>query len=141
MRRWLQMTVTGLLAFALAGALAACGEETVFEDPAAEPDEQAAEPDPNEQAGGEMELTGTLGGDAELEGGCAWLDADDGTRYEVAWPDGYEVRFEPLELVGPDGETVARDGDTLHVTGELAEDAVSFCMVGTMFQAQEVAQP
>lgn len=83
-------------------------------------------------------VSGIFGGDPSLEGGCAWLDADDGTRYEVLYPDGWQVRFEPLELVHPDGEVVATEGDRLAVSGRVAEDRASVCMVGTMFEAEDV---
>jgi hypothetical protein len=86
----------------------------------------------------EQEITGTFGGDAELEGGCAWVDGEDGTRYEVQYPDGYEVRFDPVELVGPDGDVIAEDGDTITIRGRVDTDMMSFCMVGTIFSADEV---
>lgn len=86
-----------------------------------------------------MEITGTLGGDAQLEGGCAWLDAGDGTRYEVLYPDGYRIQFDPVQLVDPDGEVVASEGDTLTVRGEARKDMASICQVGELFEAREVA--
>jgi hypothetical protein len=127
---------------ALPLALVACGPA----DTAAPPPEETPIPvEPDNGIGdgatppaAEETLTGTLGGDTDLEGGCAWLDAEDGTRYEVFYPDGYEVRFEPLELVGPDGEVVATEGDTVTVTGGVAEDMMSFCQVGTIFTATGV---
>jgi hypothetical protein len=94
---------------------------------------------PEEETMEAADLEGTLGGDAALEGGCAWLDAPDG-RYEVLWPDGYAVQFDPVRLVGPDGETVAGEGDVVRVRGEVAEDVMSICMVGTIFEATEVLE-
>jgi hypothetical protein len=85
---------------------------------------------------GGITVTGTLGGDAELEGGCAWLDTPDG-RFEVMYPDGYEVSFEPLRLEGPDG-VVAEEGDRVTVRGQESSDAASICQVGTLFAATEV---
>jgi hypothetical protein len=121
MRMW-RLTLVALLAV----AVAACGAP-MEEDPVTPPDDEAAD------------LEGTLGGDPALEGGCAWLDAEDG-RYEVLWPDGYEVAFDPVRLVGPDGETVATEGDLVRVRGEVAEDVMTVCMVGTIFEATEVLQ-
>jgi hypothetical protein len=92
----------------------------------------APEPEP-------ADLEGTLGGDADLEGGCAWLDVDD-ERYEVFWPEGYEVAFDPVRLLGPDGETVAEEGEVVRVRGEVAEDVVTICMVGTPFEATDVLE-
>lgn len=81
-------------------------------------------------------VTGTLGGDPALEGGCAWLDTPQG-RYQVIYPEGYEVTFEPLRLEGPDG-IVAAEGDSLTVHGEESDALVSVCQVGTLFTATHV---
>lgn len=82
-------------------------------------------------------LSGTLGGDAGLEGGCAWLDTPQG-RYEVLWPSGYRVEQEPLRLIGPDGRVVAEAGDPLTVEGVAAQDVASFCQVGQLWEATAV---
>lgn len=125
-----------LVTLVLAGLLlVACGQEPALTPPEDQQDDDgaAAPDDPDETA----VLEGTLGGDAQLEGGCAWLDADDG-RFEVLYPDGYEIAFEPVRLLGPDGDTVAEEGDALRVAGHVAEDRMSVCQVGTIFQATEV---
>lgn len=125
-----------LVALVLAGLLiVACGQEPALTPPA-DPadDEPTAEPDDRE--GTEM-LEGTLGGDAQLEGGCAWLEADDG-RYEVLYPDGYQIVFDPVRLLDPDGDTIAEEGDALRVSGQVAADRMSVCQVGTIFEATEV---
>jgi hypothetical protein len=83
------------------------------------------------------DLEGTLGGDAQLEGGCAWLDTGD-ERYEVVWPDGYRVEFEPLRLVGGDGEAVAEEGDRVRLTGAVDPERMSICMIGPIFVADAV---
>lgn len=83
------------------------------------------------------ELTGVLGGDPTLEVGCAWLEVD-GRRYEVVWPRGYEVAFDPLRLLGPEGEEVAAAGDEVTVVGTPAEGMASICQVGPMFRADQV---
>jgi hypothetical protein len=82
-------------------------------------------------------LTGVLGGDAQLEGGCAWLDVD-GERYEVFYPEGYTVEFEPVRLMGPDGEVVAGEGDEVTITGEVTTDRMSICQVGQIVEATAV---
>src|SRR3712207_5524437 len=38
----------------------------------------------------DADLVGTFGGDAQLEGGCAWVDGEDGKRYEVIYPNGWQ---------------------------------------------------
>lgn len=115
--------------------LAACGGQQA-DDPAM----QSPPGTPAEDAEGapapEETLTGTLGGDSQLEGGCAWLDAGD-TRWEVTYPEGYEVTFEPLELTGPEG-VIAEEGATVTVVGAPQDDAVTICQVGPVWQATDV---
>jgi len=86
---------------------------------------------------GRGQLSGVLGGDGELEGGCAWLDASRG-RYEVLWPPGYTVAYEPVRLIGPDGTVVARDGEQVTVRGREAPEAVTLCQVGPVWDADAV---
>jgi|GEM_PF-4250492 len=129
------LTMLGLLLALLAG----CG--------AAEEDAAGGAPTPTrppvEPAG--TEIRGALGGDAQLEGGCAWVETDDGTRHEVLYPEGYTVEFDPLRLLGPDGEVIAQEGDRIEVPGEVADDVTSICQVGPLWRAYgvepEPAQP
>jgi hypothetical protein len=110
--------------------LAACagGQE---DDPVMQPPTATAP-----AAGAEESLTGVLGGDATLEGGCAWL-TEGATRWEVKYPEGWAVAFDPLTLTGPDGQT-AGEGDTVTVTGAPVEDAVTVCQVGPVWGATGV---
>ena len=82
-------------------------------------------------------LEGVLAGDADLEGGCAWLDTG-GRRMEVLWPAGYRVTAPPVELRDPTGAVVAGDGDRLRVRGNPAADQVSTCQVGELWDAVDV---
>jgi hypothetical protein len=91
---------------------------------------------PKSPAASEGTYTGVLGSDA-IEGGCVYLQAADGTRYEVIYPDGWELRKAPVELVAPDGRVVARAGDEVTVTAHEA-DMASICMIGPIIQATEV---
>lgn len=91
--------------------------------------------------GDEADLVGTLGGDAQLEGGCAWLETDAEGRVEPRWPEGYRVAFDPVRLLGPDGEVVAEAGDTVGVSGTLADDVMTVCQVGPVFDVAEVLTP
>ncbi|MBW3562655.1 MAG: hypothetical protein KY437_09170 [Actinobacteria bacterium] len=83
-------------------------------------------------------FVGTLGGDAQLEGGCAWLETETEGRVEPRWPDGYRVVFDPVRLLGPDGETVAEEGDTVEVHGEIADDVMTICQVGPVLEVTEI---
>ena len=82
-------------------------------------------------------VTGAFGADS-VEGGCAYLEADDGTRYEVIYPEGWRVQASPLQLTDPDGSVVATGGETITVAGGRADDMASFCMIGPIFQASDV---
>jgi len=85
-------------------------------------------------------LTGILGLQ-EVEGGCPYLETAEGMRYEVLYPDGWELNRSPLQLVAPDGEAVARAGDEVTVRGSIADDMASICMIGPIFRASEVVSP
>lgn len=97
---------------------------------------QAPSPRPTGGSGGET-ITGEFGADS-IEGGCAYLEADDGTRYEVLYPDGWEVQASPLQLTDPSGAVVASGGETITVRGTVADDMASICQIGPIFQADEV---
>ena len=82
-------------------------------------------------------LTGILGADT-VEGGCGYLRTDDGTRYEVIYPEGWRLSLNPLQLTAPDGEVVARGGDEVTVRGREANDMGSICQIGPIFEASAV---
>lgn len=90
---------------------------------------------PSEPAGDE--LTGVLGADS-IEGGCGYLQASDGTRYEVIYPDGWRLDLDPLQLTSPDGEIVARGGDEVTVQGTENASMASICQIGPIFRATDV---
>lgn len=83
------------------------------------------------------ELSGRLGADA-VEGGCAYLESTDGTRYEVVYPRGWRVRLSPLAVIDPDGEVFATAGDEITVRGDIADDMASICQIGPIFRVTEV---
>lgn len=97
-------------------------------------------PEPSTPTGvGGSELMGTLGFD-DIEGGCAYLEAH-GTRYEVLYPDGWQLQGRPLQLISPEGEAVAGEGDQVTVRGAEATDMASICQIGPIFRATEVVAP
>lgn len=132
----------------LASALSACAtaeaspEATDYRDvsPSSLPGGGLRSQKPSAPASIAGTLTGQLGFD-EIEGGCAYLETADGTRYQVIYPTGWELRPSPLQLVSPDGETVARLGDTITVHGMPAESMASICQIGPIFRASEVQVP
>jgi len=83
-----------------------------------------------------MRVEGVFGGDPRLEGGCSWLHVTSG-RYEVSYPTGWKVEFEPLRLRNQEGQIVAGAADWLGVTGE-EDGGTSHCQVGTGFAASSV---
>lgn len=121
--------------------LAACGQDTGQEATGDErgrtSEEDATAPQGRAEEEDTAMIEGTLGGDAQLEGGCAWLDTGD-ARYEVAYPEGYEIVFDPVRLVGPSGDTVATEGEVVAVRGRVGGDLMSVCQVGSVFEADEV---
>lgn len=83
-------------------------------------------------------VQGVLGGDAELEGGCVWLETDT-ERVEVLWPEGYRADVDPIELRDPAGAVIATEGDRLTVHGEPATEQMSSCQIGALWEATDVA--
>jgi hypothetical protein len=81
-------------------------------------------------------VSGTLGFDA-IEGGCAYLESADGTRYQVIYPNGWRIDGVTGHLRGPGGED-ARPGSVVTVRGAIVTDMASICQVGPMFRATEV---
>lgn len=82
------------------------------------------------------ELVGRLNGDAHLEAGCAWVTDENGTRWEVRWPAGYEITFPTGDLPvlhDPAGAPVAQAGDQLVLEGGPDSDTGGFCMVADRF--------
>ena len=127
------MRSTLILAATFAFALAGCGGDGGEADPTPTTvTPTGTDPAP---AGGDT-ITGTFGGDAALEGGCAWVQAGR-TRWQVQYPAGYEVSFDPLTLTAPDGQA-AREGDTLTVEGSEQPDAMTVCQVGPVWAASTV---
>ena len=105
-------------------------------DPTSTPRPSLAPITSRPQPGGEQ-VIGLLGADA-IEGGCTYLEADDGTRFQVIYPQGWQIQASPLQLTNPTGEVVATGGETITVLGRRADDMVSICMIGPMFIATEV---
>jgi hypothetical protein len=124
-----------MLAGALTLLVSACGEGG-GQPPAPEPS-RATDPAtaPASEANGAA-ITGPLGGDAQLEGGCAWV-TDGGTRWNVQYPQGYTLTFDPLTLTAPDGTTAA-EGDILTVAGRERSDVMTTCQVGPVWEATSV---
>jgi hypothetical protein len=92
-------------------------------------------------------VRGVLEGDANLEGGCVWLRDAANNRWEILWPDGYSSEFSGdlpvggnVPVIVRDGEVIARNGDLVTVSGHRPPGAGSHCMVGTVYQANEVVR-
>ena len=99
----------------------------------------ALTPESRPPAKGEL-LSGTLGF-TEIEGGCSYLEAGDGTRYQVLYPDGYAIDRSSGDLTGPAGAIVAPLGAELQLRGAVDPEMVTICQIGPVFRASEVVAP
>jgi hypothetical protein len=118
----------------------AATEEPSMSDAEASPSFRLTTPKPSAPSSlGGTELVGALGFD-DIEGGCTFLEAN-GVRYEVIYPDGWQLQRSPLQLISPEGEVVAGPGDQVTVRGEEAGDMASICQIGPIFRATEVIVP
>ncbi|MCV0403204.1 MAG: hypothetical protein K5924_05790 [Chloroflexi bacterium] len=126
-----------LVAFAMSACTSA-GSSPEPGSPSATPSDRPSPTSGEESAPPDGDpLTGILGADS-IEGGCGYLRSEDGTRFEVIYPDGWELSLRPLELRAPDGAVVARGGDEVTVIGEIAGDMASICQIGPIFRASSV---
>jgi hypothetical protein len=104
--------------------------------PTPSPTDEIISPAPSLSGKG-VTISGTFGSDA-IEGGCAFLQAADGTRYQVLYPAGWTLEGGPFRLIGPDGKVAASGGETVTVRGSVANDMASTCQIGPIFRATEV---
>ena len=58
--------------------------------------------------------TGNFDAVLTTRGACAWLGP---ARYVTLGPAGYRVKFKPTELIGPDGQVVAKAGQYVGFRG------------------------
>jgi len=91
---------------------------------------------PKSPVAGGNTYTGVLRSDP-IEGGCVYVQAADGQKYEVIPPDGWQLQKAPAAFVSPDGQVVAKAGDRVTVHGSEA-DMVSICQVGPIIQATDI---
>jgi len=87
-------------------------------------------------AAGIRSVTGVLSFD-DIEGGCAFLQTAAGAKFEVIYPDGWQLDRSAAMLRGPAGER-ARAGETVTVRGAIATDRSSTCQIGPIFRATSV---
>ena len=62
---------------------------------------------------------------------CFWFERDNGYLLSIVWPVGSSVVTEPLRVVDPSGEELARVGDTDLVLGGSATDELDGCHPGS----------
>lgn len=105
------------------------------ETASAHTDPASSEPAPTDADG--QTVTGTLSGDAQLEGGCVWLETVDG-NIEPQLPDGYTTMADPVALVGPDGGVIAEEGDQVTIVGSPAVDIMTTCQVGAVWRVSAI---
>jgi hypothetical protein len=81
-------------------------------------------------------VTGRLGFDS-VEGGCNYVETDDGTRYQVIYPDPWRLDRSTGHLLGPNGQDIS-PGSVITVHGSIAKNMASICQMGPMFRATAV---
>lgn len=81
-------------------------------------------------------VSGTLGFES-IEGGCPYLAVDDGTRYQVIYPEGWRLDSSSGALTGPDGQSY-RPGTSISVRGSIDNGMSSTCQIGPFLRASEV---
>jgi hypothetical protein len=119
--------------------LAACAGPAASGDPSLTPSPEGTFQMVSELPAGQT-ITGILGADS-IEGGCAYLEAANGTRCEVLYPEGWTLDRSSAELTAPGGTVRARAGDEVTVRGSIASDVASLCQIGPIFRASEVVEP
>jgi hypothetical protein len=101
-------------------------------------------------SGGADALGGGVLGGKTLNGvACFWFDqpgsTDPANRVAIGWPFGFRAFVNPLRIVGPDGEVLARVGDLVEAggggapPGEALTPAQDPCGIGRFFAVGEVA--
>ena len=93
---------------------------------------------PKSPTAGGNSYTGVLRSDT-IEGGCVYLLAADGQKYEIIPPDGWDLQKAPAAVVSPNGQVVAKAGDVITVHGNEA-DMMSICQIGPIIQATDIVQ-
>ena len=74
-----------------------------------------------------------------MEGGCPYLEAADGTRYEVIYPNGWQLDRAALAAArAPTGPWWQLPATSSPFAAQLATDMVSTCQIGPIFRATEV---
>ena len=121
---------------ATATGTASAGSSTSAEPTSSPSREPTSTVEPSASAEIESTIVGAIGFD-DIEGGCTYVQAADGTRYVVTWPDGWSFDA-GLNLIDPSGEVVAGIGDEVTLGGRIAGDLASICQIGPVFEAVEV---
>jgi hypothetical protein len=87
---------------------------------------------------------GVLGGVAAPEVACFWFEGE-GRRTALVWPFGFSARFDPLRLLGGDGQVLATIGDEVELGGGVLpidrqpRPPDDPCGTGAIFIVSEVA--
>jgi hypothetical protein len=63
-------------------------------------------------------LPGILAGELiDAESADLWVTDSDGRRIEITWPAGFHARSNPIRLVNPQGQDVAKAGEEIFLAG------------------------
>ena len=128
-----------LVPFLFVLAIAACSASPAASTPPSPTSAAAASPSGSlsEKPGVTADYSGILSMDT-IEGGCPFLQADNGDKLQVIYPDGWQLNKSPLELVAPDGSIHSKGGDVVSIKGSKSDEMVSICQIGPIIEATEV---
>jgi hypothetical protein len=79
-----------------------------------------------------------------VEGAIAFSVVDDGARVSVSWPAGFSARLLDgrAELVTPDGEVLARDGDVIsNLAGSAADNGDILVCISSAYAPEVTHEP
>jgi hypothetical protein len=136
MSRTVAVVLAAFLAFAIVACAGGAGGAGATEAQPSVTDEFTVPSADKSFGPGARSVSGTLRFD-DVEGGCAYLEAADGTRYEVVYPEGWTIDRALGELRTDDGPVVAA-GEAVTVRGSVATDRSSTCQIGPIFVATSV---
>jgi hypothetical protein len=122
---------------------------TATAQPLPQPGEVAVRTAPPESGGADALGGGVLGGKVLNGVACFWFDqphsTDPANRVAIGWPFGFRALVNPLRIVGPDGQVLARVGDLVEAggggspSGEALTAEQDPCRIGRFFAVGEVA--
>lgn len=83
-------------------------------------------------------LSGLLVGGSMNGIDCAWIEEPSGRPVEVFWPDQWRTEYDPVAVYDQNGIIIAKEGDTVTLSGFFSEVGASLCSTEGLFNAEKV---